>query len=76
MISRRFITLKGFCWNRVYQVNGNLPSSSSNALTPIKIDGWEEDAFLSRSKHLHRVEVFKRRNRRTKQPHHINRDCY
>ncbi|KAG5615055.1 hypothetical protein H5410_014879 [Solanum commersonii] len=20
MISRRFITLKGFCWNRVYQV--------------------------------------------------------
>ncbi|WMV45780.1 hypothetical protein MTR67_039165 [Solanum verrucosum] len=50
--------------------------SSSNALTPIKIDGWEEDVFLSRSKLLHRVEVFKRRNRRTKQLHRIYRDCY
>ncbi|KAH0734733.1 hypothetical protein KY285_010440 [Solanum tuberosum] len=50
--------------------------SSSNALTPIKIDRWEEDVFLSRSKHLHRVEVFKRRNRQTKQLHRIYRDCY
>ncbi|WMV08044.1 hypothetical protein MTR67_001429, partial [Solanum verrucosum] len=50
--------------------------SSSNALTLIKIDGWEEDVFLSRSKLLHRVEVFKRRNRRTKQLHRIYRDYY
>ncbi|KAG5595811.1 hypothetical protein H5410_037043 [Solanum commersonii] len=50
--------------------------SSSNALTPIKIDKWEKDVVLSRSKHLHRVEVFKRRNRRTKQLQRIYRDCY
>uniref|UniRef100_A0A0V0HNT5 KAT8 regulatory NSL complex subunit 2 n=1 Tax=Solanum chacoense TaxID=4108 RepID=A0A0V0HNT5_SOLCH len=50
--------------------------SSSNALTPIKIDGWEEDAVLSQSKHLHRVEVYKRRNRRSKQLQRIYRDCY
>ncbi|XP_004228534.2 uncharacterized protein [Solanum lycopersicum] len=55
-------------------VNAAGRPSSSNAL--IKIDGWEEDAVLSRSKHLHRVEVYKRRNRRGKQLQRIYRDCY
>ncbi|XP_059278753.1 uncharacterized protein LOC132032953 [Lycium ferocissimum] len=53
------------------------PSSSSNSLTPvIKIDGCEEDAILARSKFLTRMEVLKRRHRRTKQLQRIYRDCY
>ncbi|KAJ8565323.1 hypothetical protein K7X08_007899 [Anisodus acutangulus] len=51
--------------------------SSSNYLTPtIKIDGYEEDAILARSKFLTRMEVLKRRLRRTKQLQRIYRDCY
>lgn len=50
--------------------------SSSNGLTPMKIDGWEEDAIMARSKYLHRMEVLKRRHRRTKQLQRIYRDCY
>lgn len=55
-------------------VAGRPPSSSTS--TPIKIDGWEEDAILARSKFLHRMEVLKRRHRRTKQLQRIYRDCY
>ncbi|CAN4113838.1 unnamed protein product [Withania somnifera] len=54
------------------------PNSSTGniAVRPIKIDGWEEDAILARSKFLHRMEVLKRRHRRTKQLQRIYRDCY
>lgn len=48
------------------------PSSS----TPIKIDGCEEDIILGKSKYLHKMEVLKRRHRRTKQLQRIYRDCY
>ncbi|XP_009760505.1 uncharacterized protein LOC107770753 [Nicotiana tabacum] len=48
------------------------PSSS----TPIKIDGCEEDTILGKSKYLHKLEVLKRRHRRTKQLQRIYRDCY
>ncbi|KAJ8574289.1 hypothetical protein K7X08_026094 [Anisodus acutangulus] len=53
------------------------PAFSSNSLIPmIKVDGYEEDAILARSKFLTRMEVLKRRHRRTKQLQRIYRDCY
>ncbi|KAM3327666.1 INO80 complex subunit D [Capsicum galapagoense] len=49
---------------------------SSSTPSTIKIDGCEEDEILAQSKFLHRMEVLKRRHRRTKQLQKIYRDCY
>ncbi|KAL1559537.1 INO80 complex subunit D-like [Salvia divinorum] len=51
------------------------PSPSSSAV-PIRIDGSEQDAALSKSEFLTRPEVIKRRARRVKQLVRIYRDQY
>ncbi|KAL6577969.1 hypothetical protein OROMI_010297 [Orobanche minor] len=51
------------------------PSSSSSP-GPIRIDGFEQDAALSRSEFLTRTEILNRRARRMKQLSRIFRDHY
>ncbi|GFP90077.1 ino80 complex subunit d [Phtheirospermum japonicum] len=53
-----------------------LDPSSSSPSGPIRIDGFERDAALSRSEFLTRSEILNRRARRVKQLSRIYRDHY